>query len=215
MATPGAGTSLHIGMEQIAAMAGIQLTHVPFKGGAETNAAVLGGHTTLQADSTGWKPLVDAGQLRLLDDLDRRAQQELARRPDAQGARLSLRVRLAVRRRRAEGHGPRRSSQKLHDAFKKAIEDPAVIETLARYDMVPRYLEHRGLPQVRRSKSSRPSARRSRSSDWRRREYRRIGMNEAEYAKPDLRRNGTNRACVKLTTPSSGAACSGLASAAS
>ena len=28
--------------------------------------AVLGGHTTLQADSTGWRPLVDAGQLRLL-----------------------------------------------------------------------------------------------------------------------------------------------------
>ena len=65
-ATPGAGSSLHIGMEQIAGHAGIQLTHVPFKGGAETNAAVLGGHTTLQADSTGWKPLVDAGQLRLL-----------------------------------------------------------------------------------------------------------------------------------------------------
>ena len=51
-ATPGAGTSLHIGMEQIAARSGIQLTHVPFKGGAETNAAVLGGHTTLQADCT-------------------------------------------------------------------------------------------------------------------------------------------------------------------
>ena len=27
---------------------------------------MLGGHTMLQADSTGWKPLVDAGQLRLL-----------------------------------------------------------------------------------------------------------------------------------------------------
>jgi tripartite-type tricarboxylate transporter receptor subunit TctC len=65
-ATPGTGTSLHIGMEQIAAKAGMQLTHVPFKGGAETNAAVLGGHTTLQADSTGWKPLVEGGQLKLL-----------------------------------------------------------------------------------------------------------------------------------------------------
>src|SRR4030088_914689 len=65
-ATPGTGTSLHIGMEQIAALAGIKMTQVPFKGGAETNAAVLGQHTTLQADSTGWKPLVDAGHLRLL-----------------------------------------------------------------------------------------------------------------------------------------------------
>jgi tripartite-type tricarboxylate transporter receptor subunit TctC len=51
-ATPGTGSSLHIGMEQIAAMAGIKLTQVPFKGGAETNAAVLGQHTVLQADST-------------------------------------------------------------------------------------------------------------------------------------------------------------------
>jgi tripartite-type tricarboxylate transporter receptor subunit TctC len=67
-ATPGTGTSLHIGMEQIAAMAGIKLTQVPFKGGAETNAAVLGQHTMLQADSTGWRPLVDAGKLRLLMD---------------------------------------------------------------------------------------------------------------------------------------------------
>ena len=65
-ATPGTGTSLHISMEQIAAKAGIKLTQVPFKGGAETNAAVLGKHTTLQADSTGWRPLVDAGKLRLL-----------------------------------------------------------------------------------------------------------------------------------------------------
>ena len=28
---------------------------------------------------------------------------------------------------------------KLHDAFKKAIEDPAVIATLSKYDMVPNY----------------------------------------------------------------------------
>jgi tripartite-type tricarboxylate transporter receptor subunit TctC len=53
-------------MEQIAGLAGIKMTQVPFKGGAETNAAVLGQHTMLQADPTGWRPLVDAGKLRLL-----------------------------------------------------------------------------------------------------------------------------------------------------
>src|SRR5258708_25927620 len=63
-ATPGTGTSLHIGMEQIAGMAGIKLTQVPFKGGAETNAAVLGQHTMLQADSTGRRPPVEAGKIR-------------------------------------------------------------------------------------------------------------------------------------------------------
>ena len=60
-ATPGAGTSLHIGMEQIAAKAGVKFTMVPFKGNAESNTAVLGKHTMLQADGTGWKPLVDGG----------------------------------------------------------------------------------------------------------------------------------------------------------
>ena len=34
--------------------------------------------------------------------------------------------------------------QKLHDAFKKAIEDPAVVATLAKYDMVPRYIDTAG-----------------------------------------------------------------------
>ena len=29
---------------------------------------------------------------------------------------------------------------KLHDAFKKALEDPAVVATLAKYDMVPNYM---------------------------------------------------------------------------
>ena len=31
-------------MEQIAKQTGVKWTHVPFKGGAELNAALLGGH---------------------------------------------------------------------------------------------------------------------------------------------------------------------------
>ena len=88
-ATPGAGTSLHIGMEQIAAMAGIKLTQVPFKGGAETNAAVLGQHTMLQAD---FDRLAAAGRRRqaaAADGVDRGALAELSRRADAEGTRLS------------------------------------------------------------------------------------------------------------------------------
>ena len=138
-ATPGAGTSLHIGMEQIAAHAGIQLTHVPFKGGAETNAAVLGGHTNLQADSTGWKPLVDAGQLRLLAIWTAERSKNWPDAPTLKelGYPFVFDSPFGVA-------GPKGMDgavvQKLHDAFKKAIEDPAVIATLAKYDMVPRYM---------------------------------------------------------------------------
>jgi tripartite-type tricarboxylate transporter receptor subunit TctC len=34
--------------------------------------------------------------------------------------------------------------RKLHDAFKKALEEGAVIEMMAKYDMVPRYLDTEG-----------------------------------------------------------------------
>ncbi len=64
--TPGAGTSLHITMEQIAKQQGIKWTHVPFKGNAEATNALLGGHINAIADSSGWAQLVNSGQFRLL-----------------------------------------------------------------------------------------------------------------------------------------------------
>jgi tripartite-type tricarboxylate transporter receptor subunit TctC len=60
--TPGAGTSLHITMEQIAKRRGITWTHVPFKGNADLMNALLGGHIHAVADSSGWAQLVNAGQ---------------------------------------------------------------------------------------------------------------------------------------------------------
>jgi tripartite-type tricarboxylate transporter receptor subunit TctC len=137
-ATPGTGTSPHIGMEQIAAMSGIKLTQVPFKGGAETNAAVLGQHTMLQADSTGWRPLVDAGKLRLL------MVWTAARSPNFPDAPTLRELGYPMVYDSPFGiAGPKGMDPKivgkLHDAFKKAIEDPAVIATLSKYDMVPNY----------------------------------------------------------------------------
>ena len=137
-ATPGSGTSLHIGMEQIADAAGIKLTQVPFKGGAETNAAVLGGHTTLQADSTAWKPLVDAGQTRLLAIWTAERSKNWPDVPTLKelGYPFVFDSPFGIA-------GPKGMDPKivaiLHDAFKKALEDPAVIEALRKYDMVASY----------------------------------------------------------------------------
>ncbi len=137
-ATPGAGTSLHIGMEQIAAKSGVKFTQVPFKGGAETNAAVLGGHTTLQADSSGWKGLVEAGQLRLLMIWTDKPSPNYPGVPTLQqlGYPFVFDSPFGIA-------GPKGMDPKivaiLHDAFKKAIEDPAVQATLKKYDMVVNY----------------------------------------------------------------------------
>jgi len=137
-ATPGTGTSLHVGMEQISALAGIKLTQVPFKGGAETNAAVLGQHTMLQADSTGWRPLVDAGKLRLLMVWTDKRSPNFPDVPTLKEIGYPMVYDSPFGIAGPKGMDPKIVA-KLHDAFKKAIEDPAVVATLAKYDMVPNY----------------------------------------------------------------------------
>jgi tripartite-type tricarboxylate transporter receptor subunit TctC len=138
--TPGAATSLHIGMEQIAAASGIKLTQVPFKGAAESSAAVLGGHTMLAAEGTSWKPLVDSGQLRVLMIW---TDQRSPNWPDVPTLRdlgypFSYDSPFGVA-------GPKGMDpavvKKLHDAFKAAIGDKSVVELLARYDMPVRYMD--------------------------------------------------------------------------
>jgi tripartite-type tricarboxylate transporter receptor subunit TctC len=138
--TPGTGTSLHIGMEIIAAKEGIKLTQVPFKGAAETNAAVLGGHTMLQADSSGWKPLVDGGQLKLLAiwTADRSAIWKDAPTLKELGYPFVFDSPFGVA-------GPKGMDpaivKTLDEAFKKAMTEPSVIEALKKFDMFPRYLD--------------------------------------------------------------------------
>jgi tripartite-type tricarboxylate transporter receptor subunit TctC len=139
-ATPGTGTSLHIGVEQIAAREGIKLTHVPFKGGAETNAAVLGGHTMLQADSTSWKPLVDAGQLRLLNIWTAERSKVWPDAPTLKELGYPYVMDSPFGIAGPKGMDPA-VVKKLHDAFKKAVEDAGAIETMRKYDMAPSYLD--------------------------------------------------------------------------
>lgn len=138
--TTGPGNSLHIGMEQISARDGIKLTMVPFKGGTETNAAVLGGHVDLQAESTVWAPLVDSKDLRLLNVW---TEQRNKRWPDVPTLKelgypfvFDSPFGLA---------GPKGMDpavvKKLHDAFKKAMSDKAVKDVMEKYDFVERYMD--------------------------------------------------------------------------
>ena len=137
-ATPGAATSLHIGMEQIAAKASIKLTQVPFKGNAESNAAVLGKHTMLQADGTGWRPLVDSGKLRLLMIWTAQRSKNWPDVPTMKELGYPFVFDSPFGIAGPKGMDPKVVAV-LHDAFKKAIEEPSLIETLAKYDMVANY----------------------------------------------------------------------------
>lgn len=49
-ATPGSGTSMHLAMELLKTRAGIDIVHVPYKGGAPASVDVIGGRVPLITD---------------------------------------------------------------------------------------------------------------------------------------------------------------------
>lgn len=138
--SPGAGSSLHLGMEQIAAQSGIKLLHVPFKGTAEVVAAVAGGHVMLGAGSIGGaKPLVDAGKARYMNVWTAERRKGFPDVPTLKELGYPLVITSPWGIAGPKGMDPK-IVDIIHDAFKKAIESPAVLQTLERYEMTPDYM---------------------------------------------------------------------------
>jgi len=137
--TPGAGTSLHMTMEEVALKDSIKWTHIPFKGNADATAALMGGHITASADSTGWAEHIQSGRFRLLVTW---GAERTKRWPDVPTLKeLGYNI---VSNSPYGLAGPRGMDPKhvkiLHDAVKKAIEDPAYQKTLERLDQENFYL---------------------------------------------------------------------------
>ena len=138
--TPGMGTSPHLAMEDLAIQAGgIQWIHMPYKGGAETNAALLGGHVDSVSDSSGWGPFVDSGKFRLL------AIYSGARSPRyPQVPTLKELGYDAVYPSPLEIIGPKGMPKplvsRIHEAFRKAADDPEYQAILKKFDMPVIYL---------------------------------------------------------------------------
>ena len=66
-ATPGNGSTPHLAVEMFAHSAGIQLTHVPYKGGSQAITDVLGGQVPLVAvNALEVVPHVKAGKMRVV-----------------------------------------------------------------------------------------------------------------------------------------------------
>lgn len=63
--TAGIGSPAHLGLELLASMAGLQLVHIPFKGGAQGTTALLGGEIDVLIDGAAFGQ-VRAGKLRPL-----------------------------------------------------------------------------------------------------------------------------------------------------
>jgi tripartite-type tricarboxylate transporter receptor subunit TctC len=131
--TPGANTSLHITMEEIAFTQGITWTHVPYKGNAENNAGLLGGHINVSADSTGWGPQVDAGKMRLLVTWGPQRTKRWPNVPTLKELGYGIVSNSPYGIAGPKGMDPQ-VVRILHDAFKKGMEDPIHLQALEKFD---------------------------------------------------------------------------------
>src|SRR6478672_1248691 len=137
--TPGAGTSLHITMEQIARQQGIKWTHVPFKGNAESNTALLGGHIDVVADATGWGELVNAGKFRLLVTWGASRTRNWPDVPTLREVGIDLVSNSPFGLGGPAGLDPKVVGV-LHDAFKKGLGEPSYATAIANLDQESFYL---------------------------------------------------------------------------
>lgn len=135
----GIGTSPHLAVEEFAQRAGIQLNHVPFKGNADNMQAVLGGHTMAASDATGWGPHVDAGKLRLLATYGSKRTKRWPNVPtlDELGYKTVSDSPFGV-------CGPKGMDtavvKVLHDAFRRTLDDPAVMASFDKFDQSVIYM---------------------------------------------------------------------------
>ena len=153
----GNGTTPHLAVEEFASRAGIKLQHVPFKGNADGMQALLGGHIMSHSDATGWGPHVEAGTCRLLatyggkrtkrwpgvPTLTELGYDTVSDSPFGIGAPKGMEPALTLR---------------LHDAFKKTLEDPAVLASFEKYDQSVIYMNTADYTQFARDNYAKEKA---------------------------------------------------------
>jgi len=131
--TLGTGSTQHLVMARIGMAKDLTWTHVPYRGTADTLRALLGGEIDFASESSGWAPMVLAGQLRLLaiyttararrfPDVPTLREQGIDIAVDSPGGLI----------------GPRGMDpgvvRILADAFREAAQEPAHLQFLERLD---------------------------------------------------------------------------------
>jgi len=124
--TGGKHSLPNVTIERIARMEGVQLTHIPFRGGAEFQQALLGGHLQFTAGDFNVS-LLEAGQTRLLFILaeDRRA--EYPKTPVLRDVGYDIPYPALAAVMGPKGL-PEGIIKKLDDAFARAMNEPAFIK---------------------------------------------------------------------------------------
>ena len=128
--TPGEATSSHLNLEALMHATGVKLTHVPYRGWAESSPALLGGHIeAIVAQPGEVKPMVDGKKMRVLMVFQNARH---AAFPDAPTAtELGWNVANGVWFTLIAPKGtPEPIVKYIHDAAKAAVEDPSFAQAM-------------------------------------------------------------------------------------
>jgi tripartite-type tricarboxylate transporter receptor subunit TctC len=137
--TSGVGTAQHQVMERLAEARGIRWTHAPYKGTAPLLNDLQGGHLAAVSDTSGWAPFVDAGKFRLLAVYGQQRLKRWGQVPTLRESGFDIAESVPWGLVAPAGLDPA-IARKLHDAFRKAMDDPQFLASLSLLGQEPRYM---------------------------------------------------------------------------
>jgi len=138
-ATSGTASGARIAMTQLEMCRNVKFNFVPYKGGAESATALLGGHIDSKADGD-WKGLTEAGKARLVLFLS----STRSKGYDSVATLTEICPGLDMDKQMVGIAGPKGMdpavTKRLHDAFHKAMQTAAYQKSLQDAGQVPIYL---------------------------------------------------------------------------
>jgi tripartite-type tricarboxylate transporter receptor subunit TctC len=129
----GIGSTQHLVVERIGLARNLSWTHVPYRGTSDTLRALLGGEINFASEASGWTPLVEAGQLRLLSTYGSTRARRFPQVPTLKEQGLDIVVDSPGGLIGPRGMDPAVVAT-LADAFRAAAQDPAHTAFLERMD---------------------------------------------------------------------------------
>lgn len=139
IATNGVGTTPHVVLEELFTARGMKYIHVPYKGTSEQLLAVDSGQVMVGVNSTGFAPMVDNGRLRLLATFAAKRSPRWPSVPTLKELGFPI-VAMSPYGLGGPRGLPAPVVTVLHDAFRKAMFDPAFINEIGKYDQELDYL---------------------------------------------------------------------------
>lgn len=122
----GVGSFGHLALEQLAKKENVQFNHIPFKGSAETQVALLGGHILVATGDFNYSSL-ESGQIRLVFLITESPSPDYPKTPILRDLGYNIPAPTMLNIAGPKGM-PDDVVKRLDDAFSKAMKEPTFIK---------------------------------------------------------------------------------------